>query len=107
MDFFPYASQKTERAQFTECFHPLLISFQGNSPQAMSLAKGIQQKLHELEGKVARAVQNTERSGVRKPAYTLDGKVDQGMRWCQNPGLDDGGLGKHRCQFRLNDASMS
>jgi len=69
------------------------MRFQGNSPQAMSLAKGIQQKMLELQDKCARAVSNTEHSGVRRPAHTIAGKLEQAQRWLTNPAVDDKGLG--------------
>ena len=70
---------------------------QGNSPQAMSLAREMQQKLKELQGLTGAGIMNTERSGIRKPAPTVEGKVDQAQRWLENPGLDDRGLGKDCC----------
>ena len=69
---------------------------QGNTPQAMALARGIQDKLRELQDKCARAVLNTERSGVRRPAHTVAGKLEQAQRWLANPGVDDKGLGESR-----------
>ena len=71
------------------------ICCQGNSPQAISLARGIQQKLEELQDKCQRAVNNTERSGIRKPAHTVTGKMDQAQRWLNNPAVDDKGLGMY------------
>jgi vinculin len=59
----------------------------------VALAKGIQQKLQEMAAKCARAVAATERSGSRKPAHTVAGKVEQAQRWLANPALDDKGLG--------------
>ena len=59
----------------------------------MSLAKGIQQKLLELQDKCGRAVSNTEHSGVRRPAHTIAGKLEQAQRWLTNPAVDDKGLG--------------
>ncbi len=76
---------------------------QGNSPQAMALAKGIQQKLHELQDSCNRAVINTERSGVRKPAHTIAGKVEQAQRWLTNPAVDDKGLGNYLWIFKAVD----
>ena len=64
----------------------------------MSLARGIQQKLHELQDRCGRAVVATERSGIRRPAHTVAGKLEQAQRWLANPALDDKGLGK--CTYR-------
>ncbi|XP_041366233.1 vinculin-like isoform X7 [Gigantopelta aegis] len=66
----------------------------GNSPQAMSLAREIQGKLRELKTMTQNAIMNTERSGIRKPAPTVEGKVEQARQWLANPGLDDKGLGE-------------
>ena len=66
---------------------------QGNSPQAVSLARGIQQKLQELQDLCRQAVTATERSGVRHPAHTVTGKVEQAQRWLANPAVSDNGLG--------------
>ena len=63
----------------------------------MALAKGIGQKLHELQALCERAILNTERSGIRRPAPTLHGKLEQAKRWLQNPGIDDNGLGRSTC----------
>ncbi|RUS74720.1 hypothetical protein EGW08_017516, partial [Elysia chlorotica] len=65
----------------------------GSSPQAVSLARGIQDKLKELQTQTARGIANTEHSGFRKPAPTVDGKVEQARQWLANPALDDKGLG--------------
>ena len=73
-----------------------LSIFQGNSPQAMSLAREIQGKLRELKNMTHNAIMNTERSGIRKPAPTVEGKVEQARQWLANPGLDDKGLGTHQ-----------
>ena len=60
----------------------------------MSLAREMQQQLKELAGLTGAGVANTERSGIRRPAPTVEGKVDQAQRWLANPGIDDRGLGK-------------
>ncbi|ELU06809.1 hypothetical protein CAPTEDRAFT_221766 [Capitella teleta] len=72
----------------------LRVQGKGNSPQAVSLARGIQQQLQDLANKCGRAVAATERSGLRKPAHTVAGKVEQAQRWLANPAMDDKGLGE-------------
>ena len=59
----------------------------------MSLAREMQQQLKELQNLTGAGIMNTERSGIRKPAPTVEGKVDQAQRWLNNPGMDDRGLG--------------
>ncbi|XP_064603659.1 vinculin-like isoform X6 [Liolophura sinensis] len=66
----------------------------GNSPQALSLAREIQGPLRELQNKTMNGIMNTERSGIRRPAPTVQGKVEQALKWLANPGLDDKGLGE-------------
>jgi vinculin len=59
----------------------------------MSLAREMQQQLKELQNLTGAGIMNTERSGIRKPAPTVEGKVDQAQRWLNNPAMDDRGLG--------------
>ncbi|XP_069132682.1 vinculin-like isoform X13 [Argopecten irradians] len=66
----------------------------GSSPQAMSLARQIQSKLHELQQQTQNAIVKSERSGIRRPAPTVEGKVEQASRWLAHPGMDDRGLGE-------------
>ena len=75
------------------------LFLQGNSPQAMSLARGIGVKLHELRDLCARAVMNTDRSGIRRPAPTLEGKLEQAKRWMHRPEVDDKGLGMFKTLY--------
>lgn len=66
---------------------------QGDSPQAESLARGVEQKLAELDALVLRAVTNAERAGILQPAHTVTGRLEQARRWLANPSADDRGLG--------------
>jgi vinculin len=66
---------------------------QGSSPQAQSLSQSIGRKLKDLNGQIARAIANVERSGQQQPAHTVSGRVEQAMAWLANPGFDDKGLG--------------
>ncbi|GAB6023144.1 hypothetical protein CHUAL_007224 [Chamberlinius hualienensis] len=75
----------------------------GASPQAQSLAKGIQQKLHELNALVNRAVLNVEKSGIQQPAHTVAGRVEQAQRWLANPAADDKGLGQQAIQLVVEE----
>ena len=60
----------------------------------MSLAREIQNKLKDLQNLTQAGTMKTERSGIRKPAPTVEGKVEQARQWLANPALDDRGLGK-------------
>ena len=51
-------------------------------------------KLNELEKLTPQTITYTERSGIRKPAPTVDGKVEQARQWLANPAMDDKGLGR-------------
>ena len=61
----------------------------------MSLARGIQQLLRDLQDRCQKAVLSTDRSGLRKPAHTIVGKLEQAQRWLANPVVDDKGLGEY------------
>ncbi|GFO01226.1 vinculin [Plakobranchus ocellatus] len=75
----------------------------GSSPQAMSLAKGIQDKLKELQNQTAQAIVNTERSGFRRPAHTVEGRVEQARQWLANPALNDNGLGESATRLVIQE----
>ena len=72
----------------------LRVQGKGSSPQAMSLAREIQNKLKDLQNQTQTGTMKTERSGIRKPAPTVEGKVEQARQWLANPALDDRGLGE-------------
>ncbi|XP_077585818.1 vinculin-like isoform X4 [Stigmatopora nigra] len=63
----------------------------GDSPEARALAKQIGAALLTLQAKTNRAVANMRPA---KPAITLEGKMEQALRWVANPGVDDRGVGQ-------------
>lgn len=63
----------------------------GDSPEARALAKQIGAALLTLQSKTNRAVANMRPA---KPAVTLEGKMEQALRWVGNPGVDDRGVGE-------------
>ncbi|XP_071769129.1 vinculin-like isoform X1 [Centroberyx gerrardi] len=67
------------------------IRGKGDSPEARALAKQIGAALLTLQSKTNRAVANMRPA---KPAVTLEGKMEQALRWVNNPGLDDRGVGQ-------------
>ncbi|XP_075874786.1 vinculin-like isoform X2 [Nelusetta ayraudi] len=67
------------------------ISGKGDSPEARALAKQIGAALLTLQSKTNRAVANMRPA---KPAVTLEGKMEQALRWVNNPGVDDRGVGQ-------------
>ncbi|XP_077469575.1 vinculin-like isoform X2 [Stigmatopora argus] len=67
------------------------IRGKGDSPEARALAKQIGAALLTLQSKTNRAVANMRPA---KPAITLEGKMEQALRWVANPGVDDRGVGQ-------------
>uniref|UniRef100_A0A4W5KCB8 Vinculin n=1 Tax=Hucho hucho TaxID=62062 RepID=A0A4W5KCB8_9TELE len=63
----------------------------GDSPEARALCKQIGAVLLTLQAKTNRAVANMRPA---KPAITLQGKMEQALRWVKNPGQDDRGVGQ-------------
>jgi len=76
----------------------------GHIPQAESLAKGIEQKLQELNGIVVRAVVNAERSGILQPTHTVTGRLEQARKWLANPSMDNRGLGQRAIALIIEEA---
>ncbi|XP_049591608.1 vinculin isoform X2 [Syngnathus scovelli] len=70
---------------------PPRIRGKGDSPEARALAKQIGAALLTLQAKTNRAVANMRPA---KPAVTLEGKMEQALRWVANPGVDDRGVGQ-------------
>lgn len=66
----------------------------GDTPEARALAKQIGSALLTLQSKTNRAVANMRPA---KPAVTLEGKMEQALRWVSSPGVDDRGVGKQCC----------
>ncbi|XP_015229988.1 PREDICTED: vinculin-like isoform X5 [Cyprinodon variegatus] len=64
----------------------------GDSPEARALAKQIGAALLNLQSKTNRAVANMRPA---KPAVTLEGKMEQALRWVNNPGVDDRGVAEY------------
>lgn len=81
----------------------LRVQGQGSSQQAVALARGIQEKLKELRAQTAKAIATTEHSGIRRPAPTVDGKVEQACQWLANPNFDDKGLGEAATRMVIDE----
>ncbi|CAG5125329.1 unnamed protein product, partial [Candidula unifasciata] len=75
----------------------------GSSESADFLSRSIQDQLMKLQQQTAQATISTERSGIRKPAPTVDGKVEQARQWLANPGLDDNGLGESATRLVVSE----
>ncbi|XP_050314935.1 vinculin isoform X2 [Anthonomus grandis grandis] len=66
----------------------------GATPQAESLARGIREKLGELQQAVNTAIVNVDKAGLQQTAHTVQGRLEQARKWLSNPGHDDKGLGR-------------
>ncbi|XP_014883568.1 vinculin [Poecilia latipinna] len=75
----------------------------GDSPEARALAKQIGAALLNLQSKTNRAVANMRPA---KPAVTLEGKMEQALRWVNNPGVDDRGVECERIEWNTGQAAI-
>ncbi|XP_035848626.1 vinculin-like isoform X5 [Sander lucioperca] len=75
----------------------------GDSPEARALAKQIGAALLTLQSKTNRAVANMRPA---KPAVTLEGKMEQALRWANNPGVDDRGVECEILQWNTGQAAI-
>ncbi|KAJ7380306.1 hypothetical protein OS493_011026 [Desmophyllum pertusum] len=66
----------------------------GTSPEGQRLNRGIAQKLDGLNAEMQHALLQQEQSGVRRPANTYVGKMDQVHQWLNNPSSDPTRLGE-------------
>jgi vinculin len=66
----------------------------GTSPQAESLAREMIDKLGDLEQTILHAVMNVDKAGLQQTAHTVQGRLEQAIRWLNNPSADDKGLGQ-------------
>ncbi|XP_039286099.1 vinculin isoform X6 [Nilaparvata lugens] len=80
----------------TEALCELRQEGKGTTPQAESLARGIQEKIGSICRAVSSAVSNMDKSGAQlmQPAHTVSGRLEQAERWLANPQRDDRGLGQ-------------
>ncbi|CDQ96494.1 unnamed protein product, partial [Oncorhynchus mykiss] len=69
----------------------LYLRGKGDSPEVRALCKLIGAALLTLQAKTNRAVANMRPA---KPAITLQGKMEQALRWVNNPGQNDRGVGQ-------------
>ena len=57
----------------------------------------------DLCQRVARAVQNVDKSGIQQPAHTVAGRLEQARRWLSNPERDDRGLGQRAISLIVDE----
>ncbi|XP_021435761.1 vinculin isoform X2 [Oncorhynchus mykiss] len=75
----------------------------GDSPEVRALCKLIGAALLTLQAKTNRAVANMRPA---KPAITLQGKMEQALRWVNNPGQNDRGVVCERPQHNSGQAAI-
>lgn len=66
----------------------------GTTPEGQRLNKEIAQQLEDLNSQMQHAILVQEQSGVRRPATTFAGKMDQVHQWMNNPSSDPSRLGE-------------
>ncbi|KAK9703034.1 Vinculin family [Popillia japonica] len=86
------AAQKVAERTVKEC--ELRQDGKGATPQAEALARGIKDKLGELQQGVLNAVIAVDKAGLQQTAHTVQGRLEQARKWLSNPGHDDKGLGQ-------------
>ncbi|XP_057703363.1 vinculin-like isoform X3 [Corythoichthys intestinalis] len=93
----------SEIAGLTSRLMELRKQGKGDSPEARALAKQIGAALLTLQAKTNRAVANMRPA---KPAVTLEGKMEQALRWVANPGVDDRGVECERLEWNTGQAAI-
>lgn len=58
----------------------------------------------ESQGMLPHALLNAQRTGGQHPAHTTGGRLEQALRWLDNPGVDDGGLGLQAIRALTDEA---
>ena len=76
-----------------KCFFNVLSPPKGTTPEGQRLNKEIAQQLEDLNSQMQHAILVQEQSGVRRPANTFAGKMDQVHQWMNNPSSDPSRLG--------------
>ncbi|XP_021435768.1 vinculin isoform X12 [Oncorhynchus mykiss] len=89
--------------QMTDQVTELRVRGKGDSPEVRALCKLIGAALLTLQAKTNRAVANMRPA---KPAITLQGKMEQALRWVNNPGQNDRGVVCERPQHNSGQAAI-
>ena len=78
----------------------------GTSPQAQTMARSIGVQLKNLVQLIEQAIRDMERDGLQitVPRQTLEGRLEQALRWLLNPGLYDRGLGMQAIKAIIEEA---
>ncbi|CDK13446.1 Vinculin [Caenorhabditis elegans] len=108
----PEDAQSIKRSIFEiTSFTDELCNLRNNGqPDRENLAAQTARRLKDLVGSqnssglMGDALQNAQRHGGANPAHTAAGRLEQALRWLDNPGLDDGGLGLQALRLLTADA---
>ncbi|XP_022907074.2 vinculin isoform X2 [Onthophagus taurus] len=84
----------SELATMTDALCELRQEGKGATPQAEALARGIKDKLGDLQQGIMNAVVAVDKAGLQQTAHTVQGRLEQARKWLSNPGQDDKGLGR-------------
>ncbi|XP_014092469.1 vinculin [Bactrocera oleae] len=93
-DAYPIRRLADEIGAMTNSLCELRQDGKGTSPQAESLARAIRGKLGELQSLVRNAVVGVDKAGLQQTAHTIQGRLEQAVKWLQHPEINDGGLGE-------------
>ncbi|XP_020715469.1 vinculin [Ceratitis capitata] len=93
-DAYPIRRLADEIAAMTNSLCELRQDGKGTSPQAESLARAIRGKLGDLQSLVRNAVVGVDKAGLQQTAHTIQGRLEQAVKWLEHPEINDGGLGE-------------
>lgn len=93
-DAYPIRRLADEITALTNDLCELRHEGKGNTAQAESLARDIREKLSDLQSLVQHAVVGVDKAGVQQTAHTIQGRLEQAVKWLQHPEINDGGLGE-------------
>lgn len=93
-DSYPIKRTADEIAAMANSLCELRQEGKGTSPQAESLARSIREKLGDLQSQIQHAVVGVDKAGVQQTAHTIQGRLEQAVKWLQHPEINDGGLGE-------------
>ncbi|XP_011176906.2 vinculin [Zeugodacus cucurbitae] len=93
-DAYPIRRMADEIGAMTNSLCELRQDGKGTLPQAESLARAIRGKLGDLQSLVRNAVVGVDKAGLQQTAHTIQGRLEQAVKWLQHPEINDGGLGE-------------
>ncbi|KXJ18815.1 Vinculin [Exaiptasia diaphana] len=76
----------------------------GTTPRGLEISREVGRELNNLRTIMDDAVQHQGISGVKKPATSFAGKMEQAQQWLQNPSGDHTGIGERAIRQCIQDA---